>query len=158
VTPLPPVRPADETTRTEVDLLATLLIVFSAVKVAASSLAYVSALVAAGGADTDRSRTLFWIPQVLFYTLLLTSSRRLRRFQPRARVTVLSLSVLSLVATALYAVLSFVVGPGRANPALEIAIRLRLLLVGGDIWDIVFPLLAILWLRKPEYRRLFEHG
>ena len=156
--PLPSARPADEGLRAEVRLLATLLVVFSAIQVAASSLAYVSALVAVGGADTDSSRTLFWIPQVLFYTLLLTSSRRLRRFEPRARMAVLSLSVLALAVTVLYTVLTFAIGPGRRDPAMAIAIKLRLLLVGGDIWDVVFPLLAILWLRRPECRRLFESG
>jgi hypothetical protein len=156
VTPSPPERPADEGLRAEVRLLATLLVVFSAIKVTASSLAYVAALVAAGGADADSSRTLFWIPQILFYTLFLASSRRLRRFESRSRTAVLSLSVLSLAATVLYTKLSFTIGPGHKDPALEIAIKLRLLLVGGDIWDLVFPLLAILRLRTPPARRLFE--
>jgi hypothetical protein len=155
VTPSTQAVQGEEGLRAEVRLLATMLVAFSAIKVIASSLSYVSALVAAGGTDTDSSRTLFWMPQVLFYTLLLASSRRLRRFEPRARVTVLSLSVLSLAATLLYAVLNFAIGPGRNDPALEIAIKLRLLLVGGDIWDFVFPLLAILWLRTPQCRRLF---
>jgi len=155
VTPLPQVQQTDEGLRAEVRLLATLLVAFSSIKVIASSLAYVSALVAAGGTDADSSRTFFWIPQVLFYTLLLASSRRLRRFEPRARVAVLSLSVLSLGATLLYTVLNFAIGPGRNDPALAIAIKLRLLLVGGDIWDLLFPVLAILWLRTPQARRLF---
>jgi len=155
VTPAPQAQEGDEGLRAEVRLLATLLVVFSAIKVTASSLAYVSALVAAGGMDADSSRTLFWIPQILFYTLLLASSRRLRDFEPRSRTAVLSLSVLSLAATVLYTMLSFTIGPGHKDPALEIAIKLRLLLVGGDIWDLVFPLLAILWLRTPPARRLF---
>src|SRR5204862_304125 len=62
----------------------------------------------------------------------------------------------SLAATILYTMLSFTIGPGHKDPALEIAIKLRLLLVGGDIWDLVFPLLAILWLRTPPAGRLFE--
>jgi hypothetical protein len=158
VTPSLPEPHGDETLRAEVRVLAILLVVFSGIKIAASSLAYVSALVAAGSMDSDGSRTLFWIPQVLFYTLLLASSRRLRRFEPSARVAVLMLSVLSLTAIALYTALSFAIGPGRKDPALEIAIKLRLLLVGGDIWDVVFPLLAILWLRTPRCRRLFQGG
>jgi hypothetical protein len=154
VTPSPQTQQGDEGLRAEICLLATLLVAFSTIKVIASSVAYVSALVAAGGADIDSSRTLFWIPQVLFYTLFLASSRRLRRFEPRSRAAVLSLSVLSLAATALYTALDFTVGPGHERPALAIAIRLRLL-VGGDIWDLLFPVLAILWLRTPQARRLF---
>jgi len=145
----------DQGLRAEVRFLATLLVAFSAIKIIASSLSYVSALGAAGETDKDISRALFWMPQVLFYTLLLASSRRLRRFEPRARVAVLSLSALSLGATVLYTVLDFAIGPGRNDPALAIAVKLRLLLVGGDIWDFVFPLLAILWLRTPQCRRLF---
>jgi hypothetical protein len=156
VKPSPEAEHADEGLRAQLRLLALLLVVFSAIKVTASALAYVSALVAVGGTDADSSRTLYWIPQVLFYTLLLTSSQRLRRFEPRARMAVLSLSALSLAATVFYTVLNFTIGPGHKDPALAIAIKLRLLLVGGDIWDIVFPLLAILWLRTPQARRLFE--
>jgi hypothetical protein len=155
VKPSPEAEHADEGLRAQLRLLALLLVVFSAIKVTASALAYVSALVAVGGTDADSSRTLYWIPQVLFYTLLLTSSQRLRRFEPRARLAVLSLSALSLAATVLYTVLDFAVGPGHERPALAIAIKLRLL-AGGDIWDLVFPLLAILWLRTPQARRLFE--
>ena len=154
--PSPEAEHADEGLRAQLRFLALLLVVFSAIKVTASALAYVSALVAVGGTDADSSRTLFWMPQVLFYTLLLTSSLRLRRFEPRARLAVLSLSVLSLAATVLYAVLEFAIGPGHKDPALAIAFKLRLLLLGGDIWDLVFPLLAILWLRTPQARRLFE--
>ena len=62
--------------RGEIRLLATLLLVFAAIKIAASSLAYLSAVVSAGGTDSDGSRTLFWLPQVLFYTVLLTSSAK----------------------------------------------------------------------------------
>jgi len=155
VTASPLAQEGDEGLRAEVRLLATLLVAFSAIKVIASSLAYVSALVAASGSDVDGSRTLFWIPQVLFYTLLFASSRRLRRFEPRSRGAVLSLSVLSVAATVLYTVLDFAVGPGHERPALAIAIKLRLL-AGGDIWDLLFPVLAILWLRTPQARRLFE--
>lgn len=141
--------------RGEIGLLALLLIVFSAVKIAASSLAYFSAVVAAGGADVDGSRTLFWLPQVLFYTLFLASSRRLRRFDRRGRAAVVSLSVLSLAVTALHTALDFLVGPGHERPALAIAIKLRLL-AGGDIWDLLFPALAIAWLQRPAVRKLFD--
>jgi hypothetical protein len=141
--------------RGEIRLLATLLLVFAAIKIAASSLAYLSAVVSAGGTDSDGSRTLFWLPQVLFYTVLLASTVRLRRFDPRARAAVVSLSWLALAATVLYTALDFTLGPGHDRPALAIAIKLRLL-AGGDAWDIVFPLLAILRLRTPQARRLFE--
>jgi hypothetical protein len=65
------------------------------------------------------------------------------------------MSWLSLAATVLYTALDFTIGPGHDRPALAVAIKLRLL-VGGDAWDIVFPLLSILWLRTPQARRLFE--
>jgi hypothetical protein len=144
-----------ENLRGEIRLLATFLFAFAAIKVVASSLAYTSAIVAAGGTDVDASRTLFWLPQVLFYTLFATAARRLRRFEPRARSIVLSLAALSIGATVLYTVLDFAVGPAHQRPAMAIAIKLRLL-AGGDIWDIVFPALAIAWLRPPDARRLFE--
>jgi hypothetical protein len=146
---------AGEPLRSEIRLLATLLFAFAVIKIAASSLAYTSAVVVAGGVDTDGSRTLFWLPQILFYTLFATAARRLRRFEPRARAIVVSLSALSIGATVLYTVLDFTVGPGRERPAMAIAIKLRLL-AGGDVWDIVFPALAILWLRTAQARRLFE--
>ena len=141
--------------RGEIRLLATLLVVYAAIKIAGSSLGYVSAVVAAGGTDADGSRTLFWLPQVLFYTVFLASTIRLRRFEPRGRSAVVSLAWLSLGATLVYAILDFTIGPGHDKPALALAIRLRLL-AGGDAWDIVFPLLAVLWLRTPSVRRLFE--
>jgi len=147
--------PASQPLRSEIRLLATLLFAFAVIKIVASSLAYTSAVVVAGGTDTDGSRTLFWLPQILFYTLFATAARRLRRFEPRARAIVVSLSALSIGAMILYTVLDFAVGPGHERPALAIAIKLRLL-AGGDVWDIVFPALAILWLRTAEARRLFE--
>jgi len=141
--------------RGEIRLLATLLVVYAAIKIAGSSLGYVSAVVSAGGADPDGSRTLFWLPQVLFYTVFLASAIRLRRFESRGRSAVVSLAWLSLAATLVYAILDFTIGPGHEKPALAVAIRLRLL-ASGDAWDIVFPLLAVLWLRTPPVRRLFE--
>jgi hypothetical protein len=141
--------------RAEIRLLATLLVVFAAIKIAGSSLGYISAVVSAGGTDADGSRTLFWLPQVLFYTLFLASAIRLRRFDSRGRGAVISLSWLALGATLLYAILDFTVGPGHDKPALAIAIRLRLL-AGGDAWDIVLPLMAILRLGGPDARRAFE--
>ena len=141
--------------RGQIRLLATLLVVYAAIKIAGSSLGYVSAIVSAGGADADGSRTVFWLPQVLFYTVFLASAIRLRRFEPRGRSAVVSLAWLSLGATLVYAILDFTIGPGHEKPALAVAIRLRLL-AGGDVWDIVFPLLAILWLRTASVRRLFE--
>lgn len=147
--------PADESLRAEIGFLATLLVLYSAIKIAASSLAYVSALVAVAGVDEEGGHTLYWIPQVLFYTLFFASARRLRRFDRNGRRAVISLSALSLAAAVLYTVLDFAFGPGRERPALAFAIKLRLL-IGGDVWDVVFPLLAILWLRTPATRQLFE--
>jgi len=150
------VEPASESVslRAEIRLLATLLVVFAEIKIAGSSLGYLSAIVSAGGTDTDGSRTLFWLPQVLFYTVLLASAIRLRRFEPRGRTSVVSLCWLSLAASLAYTMLDFTVGPGHERPALAIAIKLRLL-AGGDAWDLVFPLLAIVWLRRPQVARLF---
>ena len=149
------IEPGEEAATAELRLLTTLLVIFSAVKIAASSLAYVAAVVAAGGGDADGSRTLFWIPQVLFYTLLLTAARRLRNFEPRARGAVLGLCVLSLAVMVLYNVTDFTIGAGHERPALAIAIKLRLL-AAGDVWDVIFPAMAIIWLRRPAIRRLFE--
>jgi phosphatidylserine synthase len=140
---------------TQVRLLAVLLAVFAGVKIFAVALGYLSALTAAGGTDPDGSRTIYWIPQLLFYSLLLASSLRLRGFEKRSRTAVVSLCALSLAATAVYTLLDFTVGPGHEQPAIAIAIKLRLL-VGGDIWDLIFPALAIVWLRKREARELFE--
>jgi hypothetical protein len=131
----------------EIRLLATLFMAFAVVKILGCSLGFLSAIAAAGGKDVDASRTLYWIPQVLFYVLLLSWSWRLRAGEPRARTVVWALSVLSIVVWAVYNVLDFVIGPASAQPAMAIAIRLRLLL-GGDVWDVFFPAVAILKLRK----------
>jgi hypothetical protein len=147
--------PGEEGARAELRLLASLLIILSIVKIATGSLTYVAALVAAGGSDPDASRTIYWIPQVLFYTLLLTGARRLRGLEARARGGVLGLCVLSLVVRVLYNVADFTIGAGRELPALAIAMKLRLL-AAGDVWDIIFPVLAIVMLLRPAVRRLFE--
>jgi hypothetical protein len=146
---------AGDALRAEIRLLALLLTIFAAVKIAACSLAYFSAVVAAGGVDESGSQTYYWLPQVLYYTLLLAVARRLRRFEPRSRAAVLALSSLSIAATVLYTVLDFTIGHGRQDPAMAIAIKLRLLLSGGDVWDLVFPLLAISRLWRPEVRAVF---
>ncbi|MGH7896559.1 MAG: hypothetical protein ACREQQ_01300, partial [Candidatus Binatia bacterium] len=96
----------------------------------------------------------YWMPQLLFYSLLFASSLRLRRLERRSRIAVVSLSALSLVAMAVYTLLDFTIGRGHDQPALAIAIKLRLL-VGGDVWDLIFPILMILRLRKPDARELF---
>ena len=149
------VETGEEGARAEVRLLSTLLMVFSVIKIAGSSLAFMAALVAADGSDGG-GRTLFWIPQVLFYTVLLASARRLQRLEPRVRSAVLGLSALSLAVIVLSNLLDFTIGAGHERPALAIAIKLRLL-ASGDAWDIVFPVLAILCLRRPPVRRLFEN-
>ncbi len=141
--------------RAEVRMLATMLLILSIVKIATSSLTYIAALVAAGRSGADASQAIYWIPQVLFYTLLLTGARRLGVFEPRARGAVLGLCVLSLLARVLYNVLDFTIGAGREMPALAIAMKLRLL-AAGDVWDIVFPVIAIVILQRPAVRRLFE--
>lgn len=146
---------ADESVRGEIRLLGSLLVVFAAIKIAASSLGYVSALVSVAGVDAEGGHTFYWIPQVLFYTFFLASARRLRRFDRYGRRAVISLCALSLAAALLYTLLDFTFGAGRERPALALAVKLRLL-VGGDVWDLVFPLLAILRLRRPAARRLFE--
>jgi len=139
----------------EIRLLATLLAIFAAVRILAAALGYLSALAATVGGDADGSRTIYWLPQLLFYALFLASSLRLRRFERRSRPVVVSLCALSLGAVVLYTLLDFTFGPGRAQPAMAIAIKLRLL-VSGDIWDLVFPILAIARLRTPRARELFE--
>ena len=140
----------------EVRLLALLLTIFSAVKIAACALGYISAIVSAGGVDEQGGHTFYWLPQLLFYTMLLTASRRLSRFDRYGRTAVVSLSMLSLFAMIAYTAADFTIGVARNDPAMAIAIKLRLLLVGGDIWDIVFPLLAITRLRGPRVDGLFE--
>jgi hypothetical protein len=149
--------PGAEALRAEIRLLALLLAIFAAIKIAACSLAYASAVVAAGGVDVMGGHTYYWLPQVLYYTLFLAVARRLRRFEARSRTAMLALSILSIVATVLYTVADFTIGHGRQDPAMAIAIKLRLLLSGGDVWDLVFPLLAIFRLWKPEVRRVFEN-
>lgn len=134
--------------RTRIQLLSLLLTIFSATKIAACSLAYLSAIVAGHGVDASGAQTFYWIPQILFYTMYLASARRLRRFDSLSRKAVISLSTVSLVAIILYTMLDFTLGPASRDPAMAIAIKLRLMLTGGDVWDVVFPLLAILWLRE----------
>ena len=148
--------PEETAAESRVRLLAFLLTLFSSIKIVACSLAFVSAIVASGGVDEHGGHTFYWLPQILFYTILLASSRRLRRLDRPGRTAVVSLAILSLVATILYTALDFTVGPGSRDPAMAFAIKLRLLLTGGDIWDIVFPILALDWLRKPDVERLFE--
>ena len=140
----------------EIRLLATILTIFAAVKVLGCSLAYASAIVSMGGVDNGGGQTMYWLPQILFYTIFLASVRRLRRLEPRGRTAVVSLSILSLVAIVLYAVLDFTVGRAAHDPAMGIAIKLRLLLSGGDVWDLVFPSIALLRLRAGEVRALFD--
>jgi hypothetical protein len=147
--------PGKEGSRAEIRLLSSLLIVFSVIKIAGSSLAFMAGLVATGGSDASGGRTLFWIPQVLFYTVLLAAARRLRRLEPRARSAVLGLCALSLAVIVLSNLLDFTIGAGHERPALAIAIKLRLL-ASGDAWDIVIPVMAILCLWRPVVRRLFE--
>jgi hypothetical protein len=139
--------------RTRVEILSLLLTLYSAVKIASCSLAYISAIVAGHGVDESGAQTLYWIPQVLFYTMYLAASRRLRRFDTLSRKAVMSLSTISLAAIILYTMLDFTVGPASRDPAMAIAIKLRLMLTGGDVWDVAFPLLAILWLRDAEAER-----
>ena len=141
--------------RTRIELLALLLAIFSGVKIVACSLAYVSAIVAGHGVDPAGAQTFYWIPQVLFYTMYFISARRLRRFDGLSRKALITLSMVSLVAMILYSLLDFTLGPASRDPAMAIAIKMRLLLTGGDIWDIVFPLLAIVWLREPGAEPLF---
>lgn len=147
--------PEESADAARVPVLALLLIIFSSIKIAACSLAYFSAVVSSGGVDEHGGNTFYWLPQVLFYTLLLASARRLRRLEPSGRTAVLSLSFLSLVAMILYTMADFTIGPASRDPAMAIAIKLRLMLTGGDVWDVVFPILAIDWLRKPDAVKLF---
>jgi hypothetical protein len=136
--------------RTRIELLALLLTIFSAVKIASCSLAYFSAIVAGHGVDESGAQTFYWIPQVLFYTMYFAAARRLRRLDSFSRKAVMSLSTVSLVAIIVYTMLDFTLGPASRDPAMAIAIKLRLMLTGGDVWDVVFPLLAILWLREAD--------
>ena len=140
----------------EIRLLALLLTIFASIKIAASGVSYMSAVVSSGGVDEHGGHTFYWLPQLLFYTMLLTASRRLNRFDRFGRTSVMSLSVLAILATIVYTALDFTLGPASQHPAMAVAIKLRLLLAGGDIWDIVFPLLAIAWLRDPRTLPLFE--
>lgn len=142
--------------RGAIALLATLLGVYAAVRIVSSMLSFTAAIVAVGGVDHDASRTIYWVPQMLFFTFFFAATRRLRRFEELGRRAVISLSWLSLVLIALYTIAEFAFGPGRQNPPLAIAFKLRLLFTGGDVWDIVFPVMAILTLREPGARGLFE--
>jgi len=155
VTETEAVESAESAAEKQVRLLALLLTIFASIQIAGAALSYVSAVVAQGGVDQEGGHTFYWLPQVLFYTLLLASVRRMQRFDATGRTAVVSLSTLSLVATILYTMLDFTMGPGSRDPAMAIAIKLRLMLTGGDVWSIVFPLLALDWLRKPEVVRLF---
>lgn len=141
--------------RAEIRFLALLLAIFAGIKIAACSFAYASALAAAGGGIATAGQSYYWLPQILYYTLFFAVARRLRRFERGSRGSMLSLAVLSLAAVALYTALDFTIGHGRQDPAMAIAIRLRLLLTAGDVWDVLFPVLAIVWLRKPGVRELF---
>jgi hypothetical protein len=147
--------PTADALRAEIRLLGLLLAIFAAINIALCSLAYASAVVSRGGVDATGGQSFYWLPQVLYYTLFLAVARRLRRFEAGSRGAMLSLAILSLGASVLYAVLDFTIGPGRHDPAMAIAIKLRQLLVAGDVWDLVFPILAIVWLRKPGVRGLF---
>jgi hypothetical protein len=139
--------------RTRIEMLSLLLTIFSAVKILSCSLAYVSAIVSGHGVDESGGQTFYWIPQVLFYTMYLAAARRLGRFDSLSRKAVMSLSTVSLVAIILYTMLDFTLGPASRDPAMAIAIKLRLMLTGGDVWDVVFPLIAILWLREADAER-----
>ncbi len=132
----------------EIRLLATLFTAFAAVKIVATSLGFLSVIAVSGGTDPDGSRTLYWIPQLLFYVIFLAWSRRLYRLEGPAGKVLWSLGVLSLATWAIYNALDFTIGSAAAQPTMAIAIRLRLLL-GGDVWDLVFPALAIWKLRDP---------
>ncbi len=132
----------------EIRLLAALFAAFAAVKIVAASLGFLSAIAVSGGTDPDGSRTLYWIPQLFFYVIFLAWSRRLYRLEEPARKVLWSLSVLSIAAWAIYNALDFTIGTAAAQPTMAIAIKLRLLL-GGDLWDVVFPALAIWKLSDP---------
>ena len=58
--------------------------------------------------------------------------------------------------TALHTFANFTIGVGHDKPALAIAMLLRLM-ASGDVWDVVFPVFAIVWLRRPAIRELFEN-
>jgi FtsH-binding integral membrane protein len=148
-------RGEESAARAELRLLAAFLIAYCIVKIGVASIAYVVAVASAGGVDADASRTVFWIPQILFFTLLLIATRRMRRFESHGRSSVVALSVLSLAVTALHTVANFTIGVGHDKPAVAIAMLVRLL-ASGDIWDVIFPIFAIVWLRRPAIRQLFE--
>ena len=147
---------SEEWLRGAIELLAGILVLFAGIKIVSTGLSFVAAVIAVGGNDADGSRTLYWVPQLLFYTFFFTSARRLRRFEALGRRAVVSLSWFSLVIIVLYTVSEFAIGPGRENPPMVIGFKLRMLFTGGDVWDILFPALAILWLRGRAVARLFE--
>lgn len=147
---------SEERRRGAIELLAGVLVLFAGIKIVSTALSFVGAIVAAGGVDGDASRTLYWVPQMLFYTFFFASARRVRRFEALGRRAVVSLSWLSLAAIALYTVAEFTIGPGGENPPMALALKLRMFFVEGEVWDVLFPLLAILSLRSAEARRLFE--
>jgi hypothetical protein len=146
---------ATDALRAEVRFLALLLAIFAGINIALCSLAYLSALAARGGVDASGGQSFYWLPQLLYYTLFFAVALRMRRFETGSRGAMLSLASLSLAASVLYAALDFTIGAGRQDPAMAIAIKLRQLFVAGDVWNLVFPILAIVWLRKPGVRGLF---
>jgi hypothetical protein len=141
--------------RAELRLLAAFLVAYCIVKIGVASIAYVAAVVSVGGTDADGSRTLFWIPQILFFTLLLIATRRMRRLETYGRSSVVALSVLSLAVMALHTLANFTIGTGHDKPAVAIAMLVRLF-ASGDVWDVIFPVFAIVLLRRPAIRQLFE--
>jgi F0F1-type ATP synthase assembly protein I len=128
---------ATDALRAEVRFLALLLAIFAGINIALCSLAYLSALAARGGVDASGGQSFYWLPQLLYYTLFFAVALRMRRFETGSRGAMLS------------------IGAGRQDPAMAIAIKLRQLFVAGDVWNLVFPILAIVWLRKPGVRGLF---
>jgi hypothetical protein len=146
----------EEGARAELRLLGNFLIIYSIVKIGVASIAYLAAVNSTGGTDPHATQTIFWLPQILFFALLLFATRRMLRFEPRARGSIVALSVLSLAAMLLHTLANFTVGVGHEKPALAIAMIVKLL-ASGDVWDVIFPVFAIVYLRRPAVRRLFEN-
>jgi hypothetical protein len=142
--------------RAELRLLASFLVAYSIVKIGVGSIAYLAAVTSTGGIDPHGNQTFFWLPQILFFTVLLIASRRMLRLEPRARGSVVALSVLSLAVMALHTLANFTIGVGHDKPALAIAMIVKLL-ASGDVWDVIFPVFALVCLRRPAVRRLFEN-
>jgi hypothetical protein len=150
------VEAGEEGARAELRLLASFLITYSIVKIGVASIAYLAAVKATDGIDPHGTQTVFWLPQILFFTVLLIASRRMLRFESRARSSVVALSVLSLAIMALHTLANFTIGVGHDKPALAIAMIVKLL-ASGDVWDVIFPVFAIVCLRRPAVRQLFEN-